>query len=125
MRQLPPRHGPAGVGFENFDPLGRWRDKDRDQPIDASGELATGEKFSGAKELANILSQRERQIARHFVSKMLTYALGRGLEPYDNCTVDKILARAEKDNYRLSTIVQAIVSSDPFRLRRGHQENPL
>ncbi len=96
---------PLGLGFENFDPVGRWRDKDRDQPIDASGQLATGEKFSGAKELALILTERERQIARHFTSKLLTYALGRGLEPYDNCTVDKIMARAEKDNYRMSTIV--------------------
>jgi hypothetical protein len=116
---------PLGLGFENFDAVGRWREKDRDQPIDASGQLATGEKFVGAKELSTILTQRERQIARHFISKLLTYALGRGLEPYDNCTVDKILARAEQDNYRMSTIVLAIVSSDPFRLRRGFQENPL
>ncbi len=116
---------PLGLGFENFDPVGRWRTEDRNQPVDASGELATGEKFSGAKELVAVLSARERQIARHFVSKLLTYALGRGLEPYDNCTVDKILARAEKDNYRVSTIVMAIVSSDPFRLRRSTQENPL
>ena len=115
---------PLGLGFENFDPIGRWRETDRDQPIDASGELATGEKFSGAKELALILTERERQIARHFTSKLLTYALGRGLEPYDNCTVDKIMARAEKDNYRMSTIIAAIVSSDPFRLRRGIQESP-
>ncbi len=114
---------PLGLGFENFDPIGRWREKDRDQPIDASGELATGEKFSGAKELALILTERERQIARHFVSKLLTYALGRGLEPYDNCTVDKIMARAEQDQYRMSTIISAIVSSDPFRLRRSIQEN--
>lgn len=114
---------PLGLGFENFDPVGRWREKDRDQPIDASGELATGEKFSGAKELALILTQRERQIARHFTTKLLTYALGRGIEPYDNCTVDKIMARAQQDNYRMSTIVAAIVSSDPFRLRRSNQEN--
>lgn len=115
---------PLGLGFENFDPIGRWREQDRDQPIDASGELATGEKFSGAKELALVLTEREKQIARHFTSKLLTYALGRGLEPYDNCTVDKIMARAEQDNYRVSSIVAAIVSSDPFRLRRGVQENP-
>ncbi len=115
---------PLGLGFENFDPTGRWREKDRDQPIDASGELATGEKFQGAKELVKILTARERQIARHFITKLLTYALGRGVEPYDNCTVDQILARAEKDNYRMSTIIQSIVSSDPFRMRRGSlQEN--
>ena len=116
---------PLGLGFENFDPTGRWRDKDRDQPIDASGQLTTGEKFSGAKELLAALTKRESQIAKHFVSKLLTYALGRGLEPYDNCTVDLILARAEKDDYRMSTIIAAIVSSEPFRLRRGIQENPL
>jgi hypothetical protein len=116
---------PLGLGFENFDPTGRWREKDREQPIDASGELATGEKFTGAKELVGILTTRERQIAKHFIAKLLTYALGRGLEPYDNCTVDQILDRAEQDNYRMSTIVLAIVSSDPFRLRRGTQENPL
>lgn len=116
---------PLGLGFENFDPTGRWREQDRGQPIDASGELATGEKFTGAKELVSILTGRQRQIARHFVSKLLTYALGRGLEPYDNCTVDQIVERAEKENYRMSSIVLAIVSSDPFRLRRGTQENPL
>lgn len=116
---------PLGLGFENFDPTGRWRELDRDQPIDASGQLATGEKFSGAKELVGLLTERRQQIARHFVSKLLTYALGRGLEPYDNCTVDQIMVRAEKDNFRLSSIVLAIVSSDPFRLRRGIQEQPL
>ncbi|MGN6547933.1 MAG: DUF1592 domain-containing protein, partial [Aureliella sp.] len=115
---------PLGLGFENFDPTGRWRETDRNQPVDASGELATGEKFVGAQELVAILSTRERQIAKHFIAKLLTYALGRGLEPYDNCTVDEILERAEKDNYRMSSIVLAIVSSDPFRLRRGIQENP-
>lgn len=116
---------PLGLGFENFDSTGHWREKDRGQPIDASGQLATGEKFNGAKELVTVLTTRERQIAKHFIAKLLTYALGRGLEPYDNCTVDQIMAKAEKDNFKMSSIVRAIVSSDPFRLRRGTQENPL
>ncbi|MFO1062294.1 MAG: DUF1592 domain-containing protein [Pirellulales bacterium] len=116
---------PLGLGFENFDAVGRWREKDGELPIDAAGQLASGEKFAGAEELVAILETKRAQVARHFTEKLLTYALGRGLEPYDNCTVDKIVARAEKDNYRLSTVISAIVSSDPFRLRRASQENAL
>jgi mono/diheme cytochrome c family protein len=114
---------PLGLGFENFDPVGRWRDKDGEHPIDASGQLASGEEFSGATELVAVLETKKTQVARHFIEKLLTYALGRGLEPYDTCTVDKILVAAEADDYRLSTILVSIATSDPFRLRRTSQEN--
>ena len=77
-----------GFGFENFNPIGQWRDSDGDSPIDASGELPSGESFAGPIELIGILRQRRDEFARTLTEKLLTYALGRGLEYYDKCAVD-------------------------------------
>ena len=115
---------PIGLGFENFDVLGRWRDEDAGLPIDASGELADGEKFRGSAELVAILATRGDDVARNFTDKLLTYALGRGLRPADRCAVDDIVAAARKDDYRFSTIVTAIVTSTPFRMRKDQGAAP-
>jgi hypothetical protein len=108
-----------GFGFENFDPIGRWREKEGGRPIDATGQLPSGESFDGPIELVRILSQRERAFAVAMSRRMLTYALGRGLEYYDQCAIDAIIKKMEQDDYRFSTLVLEIVSSEPFQKRRG------
>ena len=108
-----------GFGFENFDAVGVWRDKDGKHPVDSSGELPSGEKFRGPIELVQILKQRKKQFSRSLAEKMLTYALGRGLSYYDRCAVDEILNRLSQNNYRFSEVVQGIVHSKPFQKRRG------
>jgi len=113
------RMDPLGFAFENFDAIGRWRDRDDEAEIDPSGTLPGGQKFSGAAELRAILKSKPDVFARNLARKMLTYALGRGLEPYDNQAIREIAARMAADNYKCSSLVQAVVSSEPFRMRRG------
>jgi hypothetical protein len=108
-----------GFGFENFDPIGRWRDKDGKILIDSSGALPTGEKFGNATELVKILSKRKRDFSRSLSSKMLTYALGRGLDFYDKCAVDGIIDGLERNDAKFSTLILEIVNSKPFLMRRG------
>uniref|UniRef100_A0A7C2NZH7 DUF1592 domain-containing protein n=1 Tax=Schlesneria paludicola TaxID=360056 RepID=A0A7C2NZH7_9PLAN len=108
-----------GFGLENFDAIGRYRDTDRGQPIDTSGELPDGSRFSGPRELAAVLKGRQDQFGRCLSEKLLTYALGRGLEYYDRCTVNGIADSAKTQDYRFSALVTAIVKSEPFRMRRG------
>lgn len=110
---------PLGLGFENFDAIGQWRERDGAHPIDPAGELPDGRKFANSAELVQLLQSRQPEIMRNFAHKLLTYALGRGLEPYDNCAIDAIVAAAEENDYRLSTFVQAIVTSEPFNRRRA------
>ncbi len=105
---------PIGFAFENFDAVGAWRDLDGAFPIDASGELPDGRRFNGHKELITIL-KTEETFPRTVVEKMLTFALGRGLEYYDKCATDEILAAAKKADFRFSALVVAIVMSDPFQ----------
>ena len=109
---------PLGLGFEHFDVIGQWRDKDGKVAIDAHGQLSEDEAFQGAIELIALLEKRDEQITRFFVEKLLMYGLGRGLEPYDRCAVDEILSSAREDEYRFSAIVIGIVESDPFRKSR-------
>lgn len=112
---------PLGLGFENFDAIGQYREMDGKHPVDAAGKLADGREFNGSTELVGLLATEEEAIYRHFAEKLLTYALGRGLEPYDNCAVDEIMAYAESNDYRLSSFIEAIVTSDPFSKRRSLQ----
>jgi len=109
---------PLGFALENFDAVGRWRDKEHGRPIDAAAELPTGEKISGAADLRQVLLKTKKErFVRCFVEKLLTYALGRGLEYYDRCAVDKIVAAAKTADYRFSAVVEAIVESEPFQKR--------
>ena len=90
------RMDPLGLALENFNALGRWRDKESGQPIDASGKLITGESFNGISELKRILVDRHRRdFYRCLSEKMLTYALGRGLDYRDVETVDRLVERIE------------------------------
>tara|TARA_R110002072_G_scaffold238769_2_gene396327 strand:+ start:233373 stop:236159 length:2787 start_codon:yes stop_codon:yes gene_type:complete len=111
-----------GFGFENFDATGRWRDKDGNHEIDPAGELPTGDSFSSPTELVAILKNRQVDFARCLSEKMLTYALGRGLEYYDRCATDEILQRLSANNYHFSELVLGIVTSKPFQKRRGDGE---
>jgi hypothetical protein len=113
------RMDPLGLALENFNALGRWRDKERAGPIDASGALITGEPFADARDLKRILIERHRrEFYRCLTEKMLTYALGRGLEDYDVQTVDTIVAAIEKSGGRPSDLITGIIESAPFQKRR-------
>jgi Protein of unknown function (DUF1588)/Protein of unknown function (DUF1592)/Protein of unknown function (DUF1585) len=114
------RMDPIGFAFENFDGIGAWRDKEGDHEIDASGELLTGEEFKDASEFLSMLSaQKKDQFIRALADKMLTYALGRGLEYYDKCALDEITKGMAKNDYKFSSLVLSIVKSTPFQKRRG------
>lgn len=111
---------PLGFSLEHFNAIGKWRDKDGSFPIDSSGSLTTGQKFTGPADLANIfLTDRRDTYLRGLVKKMMTYALGRGIETYDRPAVDAVLARMAKDNYTFQSMVLAIAESLPFQKRRG------
>jgi hypothetical protein len=110
---------PLGLAFEKFDAIGRFRERDGKHPIDDSGELPGGQKFQGARELIEILRERKELFAKNLTRKMLTYALGRGLEYYDICTVNEIVNGLERDDYKFSRLILGVVNSDPFRYRRG------
>ena len=113
------RMDPLGFAFENFDAIGRFREKDGEFPIDPSGELPTGEKIAGPTELKEILKTRQNLFARCITEKLLTYALGRGLEYYDRSAVDRIASALGQNGYRFSTLIVETVKSEPFRMRRG------
>ncbi len=106
---------PLGFAFENFDAVGRWRDKDGKFAIDPAGVLPDGRSFKGPEELRKILKAEKDLLGRCLAEKMLTYALGRGVEYYDKCALDDILKALAKDNYRFSTLVVEIVKSEPFQ----------
>lgn len=114
------RMDPIGFAFEHFDGIGAWREKDGTDPVEPAGELTTGEKFSDHRDLNRILSTaRKDDFLRCLSEKMLTYALGRGLEYYDRPAVQKIVRGLESGDGRFSTLVLGVVHSAPFQLRRG------
>jgi hypothetical protein len=117
---------PIGFGLENFDGLGRWRDKDpQGRPIDASGVLPTGEKFDGPVALREALMAKKADFLRHLTGKVLGYALGRSLQDGDSCTIQQLTDRIEKDNYRARTLFREIVLSVPFRNTQGGVVNEV
>jgi hypothetical protein len=113
------RIDPIGFGLENYDPLGRWRTEDGGQPIDAKGELPDGTRFDGPEQLKAILLGRKDQFVRHLTSKVLGYALGRGLTAADSCVVEEIVARLRQNDYKSHVLIEGIVLSVPFRYQSG------
>ena len=114
---------PIGFGLENFDAIGRWRDKDDSGgAIDASGELPGGKRFSSPKGLKAIIAAREGDVARNLTEKLLAYALCRQLEGYDEIVVDQLVATMERDGYRMQTLITEIVTSYPFTHRRVREQ---
>jgi hypothetical protein len=108
-----------GFGLENFNAIGAWRTQDGKFPVDASGTLPDGRSFTGPRGLKEILKSDSRAFAEGLTEKLLTYALGRGLERYDQPTVKKIAGQVAANNYRFSGLVLEIAKSLPFQMRRG------
>jgi hypothetical protein len=108
---------PVGLAMENFDVVGRWRTRDGDTPIDATAHLVDGTEVNGPVELRAALLRYSDQIVRNATDKMLTYAIGRGTEYYDMPVVRAIVRDAAAENYRFSSIVMGIVTSEPFVMR--------
>jgi len=111
---------PLGFALENYNAIGKWRDRDGEFPVDNSGVLTTGQKFSGAGDLAKIfLTERRDTFVRGVVRKMMTYALGRGVEPYDRPAVEAVMERMEREGYAMRSLILGIAESLPFQKRRG------
>ncbi|HUF62332.1 MAG TPA: DUF1592 domain-containing protein [Verrucomicrobiales bacterium] len=113
------RMDPLGFGLENFDPIGRWRDELRGDPIDASGELPSGVAFTGPEELKDILLEQKEAFARNLSERMLGYALGRGIEYFDRPAVDELVRTLSETEFRSLPFIQAIAASYPFQHRRN------
>ena len=113
------RLDPLGFAFENFDAVGKWRTMDEGTPIDPSGAFPNGARFSTPSEFrTSLLGHREEFIAT-VSEKLLTYALGRGLEPYDMPAVRRVLREAKRRDYRWSALILAVTQSVPFQMRRA------
>jgi hypothetical protein len=108
---------PLGFGLENFDVLGRWREKDRGQPIDPAGTLPSGQTYSGPAGLKGVLLERKDAIVKHLVRKMTGYAFGRELNKFDECVVERAVEALQQNNYRASVLVEQVAMSFPFRHR--------
>jgi hypothetical protein len=111
---------PLGFGLENFDAIGRWREAENGHRIDPAGTLADGRAFTGPAELLEILRQDPQdRFLRAAAAKMLTYALGRGLEYYDRPAIDRIVSSAKKEDGRIHSLIHAVIQSVPFQYRRN------
>jgi mono/diheme cytochrome c family protein len=115
---------PIGFGLENFDAAGGWRTKEGKFDIDSSGTLPDGRSFVGVAELRDILKTQSALFTRNLTEKLLTFALGRGLESSDQVSVDQINQRLTANGNKLSALVTAIVESEPFLMRKK-EDNPL
>jgi hypothetical protein len=113
------RMDPIGFALENYDAIGKWRAKDGESAIDASGTLPDGATFEGPAGLTKLLRTTYRdEFVRAFTEKLLTYALGRGVEAADKPTVRSIIRQAARDDYRMSALILAVEESVPFQMRR-------
>jgi len=115
---------PLGFGLENFDAIGRWREKDGPFPVDASGTLPDGKTFTGPDQLKEILVANRDAFAQGMAEKMTIYALGRGLEPADRPAIRAVAQRVAQSGYRISAMVLGIVNSVPFQQRKGDRSLP-
>lgn len=116
------RMDPIGFGLENYDVLGRWRSEDAGQPVDASGALPPGGPFNGPEELKQRLLDRRDEFIKHITRKLLGYALGRQLDEFDQCVVDRAVEKITAADYRATLLVEEIVVSHPFRHRYHKME---
>jgi hypothetical protein len=113
------RMDPIGFAFEHFDAVGKWRKTDDGKTINTRAKLPDGRDFDGVTGLQKLLREEDMDLARTVTQKLMTYALGRGTDWYDNCTVNDICQAAAKDDLRLATIIIGIVTSDTFRRQRA------
>jgi hypothetical protein len=114
---------PLGLALENFDAVGAWRTLDQGKVVDASGQLGDGTTLDGAAGLREALLKRPEVLVHTAAEKLLTYALGRGLEPQDMPAVRAIVRESEHDGYRFESLIAGVVSSTPF-LMRSAEETP-
>lgn len=117
------RMDPIGLAFEHFDAIGAWRDTDDGLPVDATAVMHTGDELDGVDSLRELLTGKQRdQFVRCLADRMLTYALGRGLEWYDDCALDQITRGTRRGGDKFSALVIEVVRSVPFQMRRGDGE---
>jgi hypothetical protein len=116
-----------GFGLENYDAVGAWREKDGKFAVDSSGTLPSGETFRGPGELKAILLREKDGFLRSLTEKMLTFALGRGLEYHDRCTVEAVAKAVAADGFKARTLIREVVKSAPFQLRKrpASSETPV
>ena len=112
---------PLGLALENFDAVGAWRTQEAGAPIDASGQLGDGTKLDGVASLRAALLRRPEVLVGTIAEKLLTYALGRGLEHEDMPAVRAIVRQSTRDGYRFSSLVEGVVNSTPFQMRRAER----
>lgn len=113
------RMDPLGLGLENFDAVGAWRSEIAGKPVDASGVMATGEKFAGPAELKQVLLGKKEDFARNLCERLLAYSLGRGLEFYDLRAVNDLARDLARQDYRSTALILGVVKSFPFQYRRN------
>ena len=119
------RMDPLGLAFENFNAMGTWRDTEAKQPIDPAGQLITGESFKDVRQLKHILAHERRlDFYRCLTEKILTFALGRGLDYYDTHAVDTIVERMVANDGRMSALLGGVVESAPFQKQRTSLSAP-
>jgi hypothetical protein len=108
-----------GFALENYDAIGRWRTQDGKFPVDPSGAFPNGKSFNGPAEMKTLLKDNMAEFTRCLAEKMLTYSLGRGVEPYDRRTVQLLVRQTAAHDYRLQTLILGIVHSAPFQQRHN------
>src|SRR6185436_9192715 len=110
---------PLGLALENFNALGMWREQERKQPIETDGKLVTGETFQNLRELKRLLVTNHRvDFYRSLTEKLLTYAVGRGMEYYDVETIDQIVRQLDEQKGRFSVLLAGVIQSAPFQKMR-------
>ena len=109
---------PVGFSLENYDAIGRWRNTEKGHPVDASGGFADGSVFVGVEGLEKAILGRQELFVRTLAEKLLTFALGRGVEYYDAPAIRKIIRESSKDDYRMSAVILGVVQSRPFLMRK-------
>ncbi len=112
------RMDPIGFAMENFDAVGRWRDRDSGNPIDVSGVFPGGEKFDGMAGLKSVLLSRPEEFVSTVSEKLLMYAIGRNVQYYDEPAIRSVVNEGARDNYTFPALVLAVVKSAPFQMRR-------
>ena len=110
---------PIGLALDNFDVAGKWRVRENMMPLDTRGVFYDGTPISTPSELTQVLLKRPIPLARNFTANLLAYAIGRPVEYYDQPTVRAIARAAEKNDYRMSSLILGVVKSDPFQMRQA------
>jgi len=116
---------PIGLALDNFDVTGRWRIRESDVPLDTRSTFYDGTEISTPAELSQALLKRPVPLVREFTAKLMAYSLARRLEYFDQPTVREIVADAEKDNYRMRSLIMGVILSDAFRMKDAPVQDPL